>query len=657
MAATFQDWLLWPDRTVVVLAELQPTLELSGWTAVGMTAPNTYQVALPRSILSHIVTGGVTQRCAGVRQNATSLTARVDLATVDADPGSWWWDEAAEVLYVHTTTGSGPDTFTVMQAVVRLYVATKGVVLNRVDGDPDTGIYYQPWLDGVLPTIEREVEDIFFGQKLIATGNIRLLNATGVFDTLVAPDGRYHWKNKRVTFLVGGEYNGQSLLRSQYVVVTTMLVEDASADDQFATFKLKPQARRLVVDIPRTPIFETEYPHLGDGVRGTRKWFGYGRTFMRPDLTDTSGDGVYTVADAAYQTLFAVHQVWAVAKTTGRRTALTVTTDYTVDLTACTVTVVNPTYTHEDYLLEIDVTGKPDGAGSYLRTFGAIVVDLLTNLAGIPGEDIDQSAFDQCDLDAPEELSLWIKSPRTLASVISTTQEGFPSLERSVLGTVQETLAGKFTAWIWDPGFDATTVVSLKKSDFSVFKPKPKLETIASEVRINYAPNPATEEWSTQSATDPKVQFTEDTNAVMDLYTYLRQPAAAAVLAQRYQLLAGAVSTEVEFALRRPLLIEHVAGDKVLVTYDRAPSASGAYENRAFEIVKLGKSFAPTVSIVGRLGDLRGVGERIAHVTADSALDWTASSIDERVGLGYVSDDDGYVDPSDLSTLNARVIW
>lgn len=658
MAGSFSEWLRWPDRQVVVLAEADPTLELAGWTAVGGLYPTTYVIALPRSVRSSVIVGGLTQRCIGLRQNATPLTERASIALVEANAGSWYWDEAAELLYAHSTTGTDPDAFTVFHAVVRFYFATKGIVLDRVDGDAESGLYYQPLLDGTLPRIEREVEDIFFGQKLIATGNIRLLNGTGLFDTLVAPDGLYHWKNKQITFYVGGSYNGLALARSQYVAVTAMLIEDVASDDQFATFELKPKARRLTVEAPVRPYFESEYPNLGDGVRGTKKWIGYGRAIIRPDLTDTTVSyGRWTVADAAHQTLFALHSVWAEAKTTGVRTLLTETTHYTKDLTACTVTVTSASYPWQDYTLVVDVTGKPDGAGSYIKTFGAIVVDLLVNVAGILDAEIDQSAFDQCDIDAPEELAMWIKSPRQLTSLLSTTQDEQPSLERSVMGTVQETQTGLFTAWIWDPGYSAADVVSLQKSDFSVFKPKPKLETIVDTVRVNYRRDLSTLSWAQEQESDPKVAFVNETSYALDVYTFLRNQADAVNLAQRLELISGSVSTEIDFELRNPLLVEHIAGDKVLVTYDRAPAASGDYVERGFEIVRLGKSFAPTVAIVGRLGDLRGIGSKIGHVTADDALDWASTSSSDRVGRGYVSDDDGYIDPSDPSTLNARVAW
>lgn len=657
MAATFAEWLRWPDREVVVLAELSPSLELTGWSAVGGATPNVYSVSLPRAIATDVVAGGLTRRCTGVKQNATSLTERASVSAVNGNAGSWWWDEANDTLYVHTTTGSDPDLFTVMQAIVTFYVATKGVVLNRTDGNADTGLYYWPWLDGTLPSIEREVEDLFFGQKNLEAGAITVLNGHGVWDTLVAPDGSYHWKNKKVAFFVGGSYNGQALARSQYTAITTMLIEDVSADETRVTFELKPQARRLTVEIPPTPFFADDYPNLGEGVEGTRKPIGYGRAITAPPLTDTSSHGVYTVADAAYQTLFAVHRVWAVDKATGDKTLLALTTDYTVNLTACTVTVVNATYAWGTYLLHVDATGKPDGSGSYLQTFGSIVMDMLETFAGIDATDIDASAFAACDVLAPDELAVWITQSRSLASVLSTSEPGFASLERSVMGTVQETLAGKFTAWIWDPGYDASTVVELQKSDFAYFSPQPKLETVVAGVRVHYAANLATGAWSQRSASDSAVTYTEETVDTLNVYTFLRSSPAALALAQRMQLISSGVSTEIDFALRRPLLAEHVAGDKVLVTFDRAPAAAGEYAHRAFELVKLGKSFAPTVAIVGRLGDLRGIGDRIAHVTADTMTDWTATGPADRSGWGYVSDDDGYTDPSDLSTQNARVVW
>src|SRR6185295_1848662 len=116
-----------------------------------------------------------------------------------------------------------------------------------------------------------------------------------------------------------GKYASAQLDRPDFVSVATMLVEDVAADEEAATVRLSPLPRLLDAEIPPTPFIRSDYPNLGDGVSGTRKWLGWGRSTIKPDLTDTSANGVWTVADAAYQQLFAVHDVVAIAKSGGAR--------------------------------------------------------------------------------------------------------------------------------------------------------------------------------------------------------------------------------------------------------------------------------------------------------------------------------------------------
>lgn len=659
MSATFAGLIRASTRRTVVLVEMTPSIVLGGFSASGGLA-NTYEIALPAFVFTGQpgFLGGVYRPCVGVRQDGTDLTERASAALVDANAGSWFWDRAADTLYLHTTTGADPDTFTVIQAFVRFYLSDSGIVLNQTDGDSSTGVYYHPRLIGGLPNLTEQVEDLMFGIKRTDTGELVFGNADGFWNTLIARNGPYAWKNKRVAIYLGGSYAAGDLPFSEYELLTTMLVEDVSADEAQCRFTLKPLLKRLDVEVPPTPYFESEYPNMGDGVRGTKKWIGYGRATIRPDLTDTTvSQGRWTIADAAYQTLFAVNNVWAVEKSTGARTLLTLTTHYTVDLVACTVTIVSATYPYTTHDIEVDVTGKPDGAGSYLQTFGEIVRDLLQTFLDVPDADLDLAAFAQADLDASQELSVWLKSPRQLTSVLATAEAEQPSLERSVMGTVQQTAAGQWTCWIWDPTYDPTAATTLRREDFADFKPNPKLETVFATTRVYYDRNHATGEWAAEEVTDTRVRHLYETTDQAELYTFLRDASAAATLAQRYQFMAGGVSLEIEFKERGTRLAQARAGDKILVDYAPAPDASGAFTAKPFEILRLDRGFSPTPAIAGRIGDLRGVGGLIGHWAPAGAADWAAAGADERAVNAYWADASGYIDPADGATKNIRIWW
>jgi hypothetical protein len=655
LAPTFAAWLATPVRTEYVLCEPEPSKTLFGFTAVGGGAPNTYSMAFARLHQTSVITGGMYGRVIGVQENATALTERASLAAVDAAAGSWWWDEPNELLYVHTSTGADPDTFTLVQASVRFYLANAPLVIEQTAGDATTAVYYLPWLTADLPRIRRKREGLLQGSMAVPEGQVSFVNGHEAWFTLTAPDGQWNWKNKPVRFYIGGEYAGMTLTRDQFAAMATMRVEDVAPNEEVCTFALAPLQRFAELELPVTPYFESDYANLGDGVRGTKKWIGYGRTTMRPDLTDTSSYGVYTVADADYQTLFAVHNVWAVHKSTQVWTLLTLTTHYTVDLTACTVTIVHASYPHATYEIAVDVTGKPDGLGSYLQTYADVVEDLLTGFLGVSAADLDGAAFTTAAAEATNELSLWIKSPRSLASILATAEAEYASLGRSSLGTVQQTVDGTWTIAVWNPNVDDITT-TLQRRDFAEFRPKPKLKTIYPTVRVFYGYDHARAQWAVVEADDPATRYRTGSQDRLDLYTYLVDASDALRLAQRYQLLAGAVTVEAEFVERGALLAVHEAGGKAKVTYDPAPALAGAYDEQPFEVIDLEVTMAPKLGVRGVLSNFHGLGGRVGRWMETAAPAWSAATATERQTSGFWCDSNGLADPADSASAN-QSIW
>jgi hypothetical protein len=657
VSSLFTEFVSWPDRDEVMLAELTPGLTLSGFTAVGGGAPNTYQLSLSRLTQTSQVPGGFYRKVVGVRENGVDLTARSSLSAVDAAAGSWYWDESAGLLYVRSTGGGDPDTYTAYQALVTFYVATAPIIMNISAGNAATGRYYHPWMTGTVPAWVQTATDLIQPQKSTPPGELELTNGHEAWNTLIAPEGEYTWKNKKVRFFLGGSWNGIRLEYSDFVNVMTMLVDDVAADEHTCTFQLKPLERQTELQLPITPYFESSYPNLGDGVRGTMKPIVYGRNVYRADLTDASGLGVWTLADASVQTLSALYAVNAVDKTTGVRHGINEGTQYTKNLTTCTVTIIDPIYTWQNFDLEVEVAGVPGGVRGYLSTFSEIVQDMLTRFLGVQAADLDAAAFAQAALDAPEELALVLKERRSIGSIFATDEPDRASLEASVLGTVQQTLTGRWTCWIWKPEFDSSTAVSLRKEDFKLFKPQPRLETIYSAVAVAFNQNYARQEWPVEQATSPRVQYLTESRERLNRYTFLRAASDAQVLAQRVLFVAGAVATEVEFEESGAKLASKTCQDRVLITFDPAPSATGAYVSRPFEILQLRKGYSPELSVAGRFSDLNGVGMSIGEWTDAGAPNWASASAAQRLSQGFWTDANGQADSGDASTKNVSRWW
>jgi hypothetical protein len=654
--ASFSDWLSATVRSEFVLCEIEPSKTLSGWTAVGGAFGDTYFAPFPRFHQTSVFQGGLYGKVIGVVQNNVPLTERTSVALVTANPGSYFWDAAGELLYVKTTTQADPDTFALIQVNVRFYLANAPITLRLVDSDPDSAVYYHPWLTNDLPRIRRIREDLLSGVMATPEGHVSFTNGHGAWFTFVAPDGLWNWKYKPLRFYIGGGYRGLMLKRSQFQAMAAMRIEDVAPNEEVCTFQLSPLQRVADQQLPVTPFFEDVYPNLGDGVRGTKKWIGYGRAIIPPDLTDTSGFGVYTVADAAYQTLFAVHNVWAIHKTTGAWTLLTETTHYTKNLTTCTITIVSAAFPHADYTLAVDVTGKPDGAGSYFKTYATIVRNILETFLGASADALDAAAFTQAGADSTTELSFWIKSDRLITSILATAEPDQPSLGRSTMGTLQQTVDGKWTTSIWNPDTDMITT-TLRQADFASFTPKPKLKTVYATVRVFYGFDHVRQQWSVVEADDPTTRYRTKSTDRLDLYTYLTSETDALRLAQRYQLLAGAITVEAGFKERGALLCRMEGGGKTFVTYRPAPSLAGEYVNQPFECKDLEIVMAPKLEVSGVLSNLHGLGGRVGRWMPDTAANWSAATAAERQTSGFWCDDSGRADPADPESANQSIWW
>jgi hypothetical protein len=654
MAGTFAEFVAWPDRAEVVVAELSAMLTdvggvtLTGWTATAGNA-NTWDRALTNQTDAVGTLGRLYRRVTGVRENGVELTARTSIALVNANAGSWFWDEAAGRLYVRTTgTAVDPDTRASVAARVTFYLASAPIVVDRVDGDPASGFYCDPRLTAqTAPTHVDERADVLTGQKTTYGGDLVAGNGDGAFFPLVAVGAGYTWKGQRAVVRLGGTYRGQTLAWSAFEAVGAMVIEDVTADEVEARFALRPVTALADVAIPKTPYFDAEYPALGDGVRGTYKPIIYGRNWVRPALTSTAGAGTWTVADAAYQDLYAVHVVEAVDRASGAIAWLSPGLDYTANLATCTITILSDRFSHLTHEIRADVTGKTTitggavGMRGYLSTFAEIAEDLLRTFAGVTTAEIDAAGFAEAHADARQELAVALTSPRALTGILATAEEGLASLERSAHGTIQQTRAGLWTARVWDPVVDTTTIPALTREDLASFSASPRMERTYTAIRVLYAYDGRSDTWAAREVINDAQRYLTGSLDRRDLYTFLRHPGDAEVMARRYDAVNVSGSLAIDFVERGTLLALSSVGDRVLVTYAPAPHVSGEYVARVMTLDRLERGYGPKMTLHGAMTDTAALINRVGRWTASGAPTYAAATAAERAVSGFWCDTTG----------------
>lgn len=189
---------------------------------------HTYTVSFPRFFGTADIPGGVYRRIDSVHQDATTL-AQGTSSSLSA--GQWWYDAPNDTLWIRTTSGANPDTLTVIQVFVTLFLATTGVTLDLVDGDPSTGVLYRPWIIGGVSSVTDQAPDPLLGGNVTISGQLDVMNESQVLNKIFATDGAWRWRNKTATIRYGGNARGARLLRSQYVIVGTVIMTGVAADE------------------------------------------------------------------------------------------------------------------------------------------------------------------------------------------------------------------------------------------------------------------------------------------------------------------------------------------------------------------------------------------------------------------------------------------
>lgn len=87
--------------TIEYPLELATSVEIGGWTLTqGQTA--TYQVSQPVPVVA-----------VDEMDTSNGYVKKTSVVQVEATPCSWYWDDLSNILYVHTSDSTDPDTHTI----------------------------------------------------------------------------------------------------------------------------------------------------------------------------------------------------------------------------------------------------------------------------------------------------------------------------------------------------------------------------------------------------------------------------------------------------------------------------------------------------------------------------------------------------------------
>lgn len=513
--------------------------------------------------------------------------------------------------------------------------------------------YEKRVLSDSTANVSEEAVDLVAGRQRTTRGEISLDNSDKLFDKL---SRAWNWKNKQARYRFGID----DIPFAEYQTTGRLVVDDIAPREDSFTLSLVAGTEAWRHRFPITPHFGAG---LGEGVIGTRVPILIGsKSDIIPDLVDDEAtnpnEWVYRIADNTYQTLDAVSAVYAINRSTGARTTLTLTTHYTVSLATCSITVLDAfdagAEIEEKYEIRCDAVGQPAASGDtstdYLQLPGEVVHWILNTFLGRSDSVLDLDSFSTADTAAPFDLAFWIKRETTIREVLR-------GIERSVLGTIRPKESGIVGLYIWDPWSGDADAIALSDEDFSHFEADVKMGTVYYKTSVLYDENPAKKgSFQVETATHDATRYLNSSENYLKIETYLKNSSDAQLIAQRINFLYRGINVEIDFAERGIRMMDHELYQRVKVTKTRASSTAGSLSNRLMELLEIEKDFV-TPRVTGRLGDLRGLVDVIGKWTEATAPTWSAATDEEKAASGFWTDANGLADASDLESAGVSRWW
>lgn len=664
---TYDQWAALPSAQRVVLMDLTAGQQLRGWTFDSATA--VYRIAYDP--FSHPTTArpdrGLYRGLDAVWENGTPLTVRASLGLVQANAGSYFFDEPNQTLYVRTSGSVNPDSVASILAIFHVCVATEPM---HFAGQRQ----YDAQLTGDnLPSLLTEQSDPLLGVSTYPSGSVSINNADNFWDTLAFQSfsGTTGWEfvNMPVTFRVGGE----SMAFSDYALLVSMqIAKPPASNPDLCTFQLRSISNATVTAFPQHTYNDAQaLGLLGAGsdpsiiannatLNGVYLPMGWGQLFSVPlqrlDIIGVTHFG-YTICQAIDPLQAGAGVPMSVNVTGGRvrdRATSAITELTTAQIFALTngQVGVDSSFNPDDYDFFADVQVL---TGLTLELTAGPIVHRLLTASGIPDSQINTAGLAALDTARPQWIGLYAPGGADVTTFQSAT-DLINIVERSLAISIHATAAFTFDCAAWDPSFTLATTPIYDESDVLSFSIDDSVtQQLVSKVVVQYAEQIGLGTWSQVSASSTEAAVTLGSQNSLTIQTCLANQHDAVDVAnlalmtnrqatQKYLMTVGARAANAN------------PWDKIRPTLTRGPSRTAGSFDQILEITAMTKHLSDcTVDLV--LGNQRGFGESAKTIAPDGTPDWGSASADQKRQYLYVTDDTLLrADVSDTSSFRPGVV-
>lgn len=305
-----------------------------------------------------------------VNYNGVPLVLVVDEATVNATPGTWFWDQTN--IYIRLLLDQDPriDQQTVTIELT-YHFATHAKVFNN--------IFYQPLLLST-PILSLRVEQDFSGIGQISTGTTILDNSGKFFDQLSDLD----WDGGKTTVYFGadqpkvGPPPGIEMIFSDYVKIGTWLNDSWEKNNNQFILQNVEYKQRLTLNIPQRLYSLALYPNMMTNDIGRPIPLAYGQILGAAPVCIDVNNKIFKLAD---------HPISGIQEVRVASNSNWVLAPYTSDLLNGQLTIAS---WDGQSNVSVDFRGKKNPNGSWMDNASDIVADILSFI----GENkLDQTSF------------------------------------------------------------------------------------------------------------------------------------------------------------------------------------------------------------------------------------------------------------------------
>jgi hypothetical protein len=295
------------------------------------------------------------------RVNGVSLGAMAaSIATVQATPGSWYWDGAS--VYVQLADSSNPNNHTyTLQYILTFRFAEKNCDVNNLYWE---GRVLQ------LPSLSTRIETDFNTRTQSGGGQMTLNNADNFF-SLRKDDRYYQWTAGMVSIYMGAV----QLPWAQFVQLANMRISMLSFDDpKVALLDIVEVKQAIDTQFPLVPYDYTTYPNLRKDDVGRYIQTIYGQVYGVEAVCIDVTNRIFQLAGHAITAL----QATRVNQPSAGNVWNTVT-PASVNLTTAQFTLNSGDWAYGQYVV-CDVQGKPKADGTLMENPSDQIKDLLAQV-------------------------------------------------------------------------------------------------------------------------------------------------------------------------------------------------------------------------------------------------------------------------------------